>query len=363
MQEQNVLIVDDQASQRLLLREAVSGLDASIEITDFADPLEALRWSQDVVPDLVIFDYRMPAMDGLEFARRFRRPESHRDTRMMLVTCIQEKGLVQMALDAGINEVLHKPAFVSEVRVRSRNLLQLRRRQKTNEIRIKQLEGQLQDAGRREFGMLELLVRATCEREGRHVALPRRAARIAGLLARAARLPGIEAADIEDAAWLHDIGKLALPEGILAKGGPLTASERGMMRKHTVLGYQLLKDSLQCQLAAVVALYHHERWDGAGYPDGLMGDAIPLAARVVAIASTLNALTAPSVFEPAWPISRAIEHVREMSGTLFDPSLVEALVSKRSAFEQLLAEDEGEFNRMSTPIQWTGATLSGAAGR
>lgn len=364
-----VLIVDDQAYQRVLLRQVIGELDASVTVADFADPIEALQWSREVVPDLVILDYRMPKMDGLEFARRFRRPATHRDVQMMLVTGVPDEPLRQAALDAGITDFLLKPFAHGELSARCRNMLQARQRQRASDSRTTQLETQLrssaQEMERRELGLLGLLVRAYCEREGANVELPYRVSRIAGLIAESSGWPAAAVREIEQIAWLRDVGNVALPEGILTKPGALSATERGMMRKHTVLGYQLLKDSPSAVLrkAAAVALHHHECWDGTGYPDGLAGPAIPKAARLVAVADVLNALTVGRPYRAAWSIERAIAFVKDGAGVLFDPGLVAAVAEREDDFVRLLAEGQEAWGRSPTPMQWTGAALSGYAGR
>lgn len=348
-----VLIVGGQVSQREFLRRTVGEFDVNVSVAVFSHPLEALSWSREVVPDLVVLDHRMPGMDGLEFVRRFRRPARHRDVKLVLLANSTDCPLAQSALDAGIEEVLKKPLTPFELRARCKKLLLQRVRQRTNEARIQQLEGQLRQSAliteRRESILFEQLLLAVCERDGSDAELPRRVGQMAGLLARSAGLSAGDADAIEGCAWLHNVGNIALPEAILSKR-VLTADERRIRRKHTVVGYQLLKDSPMGLMAAVIALHHHECWDGTGYPEGLAGTAIPLPARVVAIASRLISLTSGSQGRPAWPVERALAFVKEQAGVLFDPALVAGMAANEAAFVQALTQ-----RAEATPGAWPGA--------
>jgi two-component system response regulator RpfG len=133
---------------------------------------------------------------------------------------------------------------------------------------------------------------------------------------------------IEMAAPMHDIGKIGIPDAILLKRGPHTPEEREIMRRHTLIGYEILRhsDSKYLRLGADIAIGHHERYDGNGYPKGLAGDAIPIAARIVAVADVFDALTSVRPYKSAWPLTRALDYVREHSGTQFDPACAESFL-------------------------------------
>ena len=165
---------------------------------------------------------------------------------------------------------------------------------------------------------------------GRHV---RRLERSAALLATALGLPPDEAAAVGTAAVLHDVGKLHVPDAILAKPGPLDPDEIAVMRTHTLSGERILADTPFFRRARAVARAHHENFDGSGYPDGLAGEAIPLDARIVHLADVYDALTHPRVYKGAWPIDRARAEVRAAAGKMFDPQVVRA-------FESLAASGE-----------------------
>jgi two-component system response regulator RpfG len=331
----NVLIVDDQASQRAILRHLIQDIDPEIKISDFADPVEALLWSQKEPPDLVILDYRMPKMDGLEFARRFRRPLSQRDVPVMLVTVVGDEPLRQTALDAGIIDIMVKPIRPKELRSRCKNLLDLRRRQQALKSRTYVLEHQLafgaQEMEQRELDLLTRVARLASQREGADLKIFERIAALSAMLARGLGWTEEQVRQIQQAARLHDIGNIGIADAILNQPGPLSEDERALMEQHTVLGHEALHDGSELlKLSAEIALSHHERWDGSGYPSGLKGEQIPTSARVVAVADVLDALLSQRPHRAKWPVEEALRHIRQQSGLHFDPEVIRVLVSREA---------------------------------
>ena len=225
----NIVIVDDQTSARTMLRHILEDISPELDVLDFGDPQTALRWCEENRPDLLLLDYRMPIIDGLEFARRFRRPLLHRDVPIVLVTVVGDEPIRQAALDAGVIDFLVKPVRPRELRARCRNLLQLRQQSESVKQRALSLEQRLlssmHEVEERERETLSRLARAIEYRDAGTSAYLERMAHIAGLIAEDMGMFEDEVRMIELAAPLHDIGKIAIPDALLMKPGPLTAEE------------------------------------------------------------------------------------------------------------------------------------------
>lgn len=337
----NIVIVDDQTSARMMLRNIIEDATPDITVHDFGDPEEALAWCGAHVPDLLVLDYRMPKLDGLEFADRFRRPPAHRDVPIILVTVVGDEPIRQKALDAGVIDFLVKPVRPRELRARCRNLLLLRQQSETVKQRAMSLDQRLLSSMReveeRERETLSRLARAIEYRDTGTSAYLERMCHIAGLIAEQMGMFEDEVRLIEMAAPLHDLGKIAIPDSILMKAGPLTEAEIAVMRRHPRIGHELLSGSQNrfIQAGATIALRHHERFDGSGYPDGLSGEAIPLEARIVAVADVLDALLSPRPYKQAWEFETAMTYLSEQRGRLFDPRCVDALLHSRQRLREV----------------------------
>src|SRR3954463_11031444 len=325
-----IVVVDDQSTGRAILEQVVRGLDDRVVVQPFARPVDAVVWAAKHVADLVLVDYSMPEMDGIEFVKRLRALPGYEHVPIVMVTVHDDRKVRYAALDAGITDFLTKPVDARECLARCRNLLTLRRQQLVLEDRRRLLEHMVDDATRevreREKETLLRLARAgefRDEETGYHLI---RMSRYSRLIAAAIGLDHDEAETVELAAPQHDIGKIGIPDQILLKPGKLESLEWEVMRRHPVIGHEILKGSASkyVRMGALIALGHHERYDGSGYPNGLVGDHIPLCARIVAVADVYDALTSVRPYKAAWSADRAFHYLGTQRGKHLDPRLVDA---------------------------------------
>lgn len=330
-----VLIVDDQSTGRTILEQVVLSIDRAIDVVAFERPLEAIGWATTETVDLVLVDYRMPDLDGIEFVKRLRNFPGYSHVPVVMVTVYDDRGVRYSALDAGVTDFLTKPLDTRECLARCRNLLTLRRQQLALEDRGRLLEGLVDDATRevreREKETLLRLAKAgefRDEETGNHVL---RMAHYSRLIAQSLGMSADDVETIELAAPLHDLGKIGLPDDILLKSGRLTPDETLIMQRHPIIGYEILKDSQSkyVRMGALIALGHHEKYDGSGYPYGLVRDHIPLPARIVAVADVYDALTTKRPYKQPWDSEAAFQFLLDHRRDHFDPNIVEAFVTAR----------------------------------
>ncbi len=334
-----VLIVDDNSTNLLLLAALTRSVVGNEPVT-FEDPVAAIAWCETGEPDLILVDYMMPELDGHEFIRRCRRIAACQDVPIVMVTTENEKSVRQEALNVGATEFLSKPVDTSEFRLRVRNLLALRQAQNLLKDRAKFLQHEVDEATavilQRESELVLRLSKAAEFRDpetGAHIV---RMAHYSELIAREMRLPVEFQKILLDAAPMHDVGKLGTPDHILLKPGRLDPDEMTIMKRHAEIGVAILDNSSAplIQLAAEIAGSHHEKYDGSGYPKGLIGDAIPLSGRIVAVADVFDALTSVRPYKKAWPLEDARKYIAENSGKHFCPECAQAFLG---AWEQVLA--------------------------
>src|SRR3972149_8504664 len=282
-----VMIVDDQSTGRVILAEIVRSIDKFVDAVTFEDPEAALDYARRHVVDMVITDYQMPKMNGIELVRELRRVFHDDTVPIVMITVDKQPEVRYQALNHGAIDFLTRPIARIEYRQRFVNLLALRRNEIENGNRRKWLEEKVrvatQELRRREVDTLFRLARSAESRDkvtGFH--LPRMAS-YSSLIAKGHGLSAAQQGAIELAAPMHDLGKIGIPDRILQSSGRLSSQDMEVMKTHAGLGYELLKDSTSefLQMGAVIALGHHEKYDGSGYPYGLGGPAIPLESRIV----------------------------------------------------------------------------------
>jgi response regulator RpfG family c-di-GMP phosphodiesterase len=343
----SVLIVDD-APVNVLLMSHLLQKRAGYSVQSFTEPAQALAWAACNDPDLVIVDYMMPDIDGMEFARRFREIAGKSDTPLLMVTANHARELRHRALQLGAIDFLNKPLDGPEFLARVKNMLDLRASHKQLASRADWLASEVAKATReireRERETLFCLGRAAEYRDPETGAHILRMAHYSQLIAARMGLPEEEQQLILSAAPMHDIGKLGTPDHILLKPDRLTTDEFEIMKQHAVIGYRILKDSSSRVLlaGAQIARTHHEKFDGSGYPEGLRGDSIPLHGRIVAVADVFDALTSERPYKKAWEIARAREFLIDGRGTHLDPVCVDAFMCDWDAVLAIRARYQDE---------------------
>ncbi len=335
-----IAIVDDNRVNLALMRGLMRQLPGN-ESFEFTDSVEALAWCITQGPDLVIVDYMMPKMDGLEFIQAFRERPDSAHVPLLMVTASHETDVRIKALEMGANDFLTKPVDRMELLVRVRNMLALRQGQKALADHAAWLADEVSKATReivnRERDTVMRLSRAAEHRDpetGGHIL---RMAHYSRLIARNLGHSQEQQELLLTAAPMHDIGKVATPDSILLKPGKLTNDEMVIMQQHAHIGYEILKgsDSPLLQMAATIAHSHHEKFDGTGYPQRLKGNDIPLVGRIVAVADVFDALTSERPYKKAWEVDRAVGFLRENSGNHFDGVCVEAFLGDLQSVLQI----------------------------
>ncbi len=323
-----VLIVDDQPVNiqllKVLLRDA--GYTRVVATTE---PRDALALYLTHHPDIVLLDLQMPHLDGFGVMAQLKQYESTGFVPILVLTAETDPAVRYRALQSGARDFLNKPFDRIETAARIRNLIELRQlyQQKARhaaelEVTVADRTRELRDTQQEIIHRLGHAAEYKDNETGNHII---RMSLYARVLARRAGLSLPEQEMVTRAAPMHDIGKIGIPDRILLKPGPLTPDEWLVMRTHAEIGADLLSGSSSplIQLAQTIALSHHERWDGNGYPRKLSGSDIPLVGRIVAVSDVFDALTSVRPYKRAWTVEEAEAEMRRGAGRQFDPALVE----------------------------------------
>jgi len=303
------------------------------DIRSTNDPRTVEGLIEEVDPDLVLLDLLMPVMDGHEVLRVIREhtPE-HAYRPVLVLTSDHSQDAKRRALSGGAKDFLTKPLSPSEVRLRVRNLLEARflhqRLAQQNEWLEERVQARTAELEQARIQTLQRLARAAEYRDDATGEHTKRVGRTAGLIARELGWEEPSVTTMRLAAPLHDIGKIGIPDSILLCTERLSREQFEVMKTHCAIGADLLVGTgvPLLDLAAEIALCHHERWDGLGYPRGLSGEEIPLSGRIVSVADTWDALTTERPYKSAWTEAEALAEVERNSGLQFDPEVVEAFL-------------------------------------
>ncbi|MDO9269492.1 MAG: response regulator [Methylobacter sp.] len=322
-----ILIVDDESVNLKLLDKMLStqGYSNLVLVQDSRQVLEIYRQAR---TDLILLDINMPHLDGFEVMEQLKALNDPLSPPVVILTAQHGRDFLLRALNSGARDFITKPFYCNELLARVRNMLdaQLMHRMLYDQKSVldEMVQTRTDELRRTRLQVVQQLGRAAEYRDnetGNHIL---RMSHISALLAKNI---GWDEADCElmlHASPMHDIGKIGIPDHILLKPGKFEPEEWGIMKTHAVIGANILEsdDSDLMKCAGEIALTHHEKWDGSGYPHGLSGEAIPLTGRIAALADVFDALTSVRPYKKAWTIEAAVDLIKENRGTHFDPDLV-----------------------------------------
>ena len=338
-----ILVVDDDSRNRQVISTLLEA--EGYKTVEAASGQAAMAQIAQRAPDLVLLDIMMPEMDGFEVARRIKQDPATEDIPIIMITALEDSNSKLQALNLGAAEFLTKPVNRAELWVRVRNLLRikeygdfLKRHNLILEEQVAQRTAELQKSYVQTLKVLGVAAEYRDEETGRHI---QRIAEYSRLLAEQMGLGSEYCKTIYHASPMHDIGKIGIPDAVLLKQGPLDEREWPVMKMHCEIGARILKhgESPYLGMALDIALSHHERWDGSGYPRGLAGEGIPLAARIMAITDVYDALRSRRPYKPALPHEKALEIILKGDGRThpghFDPAVLDAFRRNADAFLEI----------------------------
>ena len=320
-----ILIVDDDSADASVLEGILRDITRA-EVRSTADPRAVTALVADFKPDLILLDLRMPRVDGFGVLSNLA-PQIPPDVYLpvVMLTAETDARITQQILSSGARDFLTKPFNPAEIHLRVTNLLHTRALHLERDGWMRGAQARTRELGGAHLETVERLARAIEYREDATGEHTHRVGQWSAALARAVGLPQANVSEIRLAAPLHDVGKIAIPDRILLKPGRLAAQEWKVMKSHTTVGAKIVAGSRYSLLltAEAIALNHHERWDGRGYPRGLLGEAIPLPARIVAVADAFDAMTHARPYREPYSEDKALAELRRCAGLQFDPTCVE----------------------------------------
>jgi len=327
-----IVIVEDDRSSQLMLEE-ILGASGFKHIRSLSDPETLVKGYAHLDPDLVILDLNLPRMNGFEVMNRLRGQYADDYLPILVITGDFDDSVHLRALSSGAKDFLNKPYDRARVLLRCRNLIETKLLHREVMVRNTDLEQvvreRTQELERTRLDVIRRLGFASEYRDtdtGVHIV---RMSRYCEALARTMGMNDEECILVLNTTPLHDVGKIAIPDSILLKTEKLNPDEWEVMKRHAEIGGAMLSegDSAFLRMAEEIAWTHHERWDGKGYPRGLKGEDIPLVGRVCAVCDVFDALTSERPYKKAWNFEVAVKEIRRMSGTSFDPRVVDAFIS------------------------------------
>ncbi len=327
----NILVVEDNSASLTLVKEILR-IEGYVNVVCTDSPLHALEIYKELKSDLILLDLMMPKMDGFEVMKQLKAYENGNLPSILILTALDDREHRIRALGEGALDFVAKPFNRVELLTRIRNLLSMVFSEKALRNQNAQLEAMVQARTKELYDTrlqtIRLLGRAVEYRDnetGYHII---RISEISAMLGKGMGLNEQECELLFNASPMHDIGKIGIPDKILFKPGKLDAEEWEIMKTHSTMGADILSghDTKLLETAYAIALNHHEKWDGTGYPKGLKGEEIPLVGRIVAIADVFDALTSKRKYKPSWSIEETVALLKKERGKHFDPALVDQFI-------------------------------------
>ena len=341
-----ILVVDDEPANRQVL--AAMLVPMGYQVVFGSNGNECIAQVKETPPDLILMDVRMPEMDGITACQILKSNPSTMPIPIVIITGLRGGPEKMKALEAGVDDFLNKPVDLTELQARVKSLLRVKayndlmmdyQAQLESEVakRTDELSQALEKIKLASLDTIYRLSKAVEFRDretGMHII---RMSQYAVAIATQLNLDQDTIEGLLYAAPMHDIGKIGVPDRILLKEGPLDENEIKAMRKHTKMGANIMENSdfPYIQMAAQIALTHHEKWDGTGYPRGLKGEAIPLVGRIVALADYYDTLTSHRSYKEAYSTERSIQMILELKGTHFDPQVVDAFMQIQDRVQEI----------------------------
>ncbi len=342
LSKQTILIVDDMPVNIKLLTETLKSEYEICFATNGPDALEITN--SDNSPDLVLLDVMMPDMDGYEVCTRIKKNRFTQNIPVIFITAQGEKSYETMGFEVGAVDYILKPFNQDVVKQRVKTHISLKsarqalEHQKTTlKEKVKERTLELEETQVEIVERLGLAAEFRDEETGNHV---KRMSEYCRLLAKASDYTIEEYGTLALSSTLHDVGKIGIPDNILLKPGKLTKDEWEIMKSHTTIGAKLLAGSKSrfLNIAESIALTHHEKWNGTGYPQGIKGEEIPIEGRITCICDVFDALISKRPYKDAWPVKKAIDEISNGAGIHFDPGLVRLFLELEHELKMIIKE-------------------------
>jgi putative two-component system response regulator len=330
-----VLVVDD-TPENIDVLNGILKQDYNVRVATSGDRALALARTEPP-PDLILLDVMMPTIDGYEVCRRLKADYSTQRIPVIFITAMSEIEDETRGFDLGAVDYISKPVSPPVVRARVRTHLHLYDQKRHLIEMVRQRTHELEETRLQIIRRLGRAAEFKDDETGYHIIRMSHYSRMLGI---AAGMPEYRAELLFNAAPMHDVGKIGVPDDILQKAGPLTQDEWTVVKRHPAVGAGIIgrHNNEMLEMARVIALTHHEKWDGSGYPRGLKGDAIPIVGRIVAVADAFDALTNVRPYKAAWPLEEAIAYLQREAGRHFDPKLVPKFIGLLPQIQAIMSQ-------------------------